>query len=89
MLADAVEAAARSMSKPSDSRLKQTIKKIVQSKVDDEQLNESNLTFNDLEKIISSFSKVLTGIYHSRIEYPDVELIDTKRRKIVHGNPDH
>lgn len=70
MLADSIEAAARTISKPSHGRIEQLIRKIVQSKLDDGQLSESNLTLIDIEKIIKSFSQVLSSLYHTRIEYP-------------------
>jgi hypothetical protein len=83
MLADSVEAAARTITKPSPSRLEQLVKKIVQGKLEDGQLNESNLTLNDLERIIKSFAQVLTGWYHSRIEYPPVAPL---RSLVPHGH---
>jgi putative nucleotidyltransferase with HDIG domain len=86
MLADSVEAAARTIVKPSPRRIEQLIKRIVQSKLDDGQLNESNLTLNDIEKIIKSFAQVLTSLYHTRIEYPSISLPQT-RSLATHGNP--
>ncbi|MHB8840579.1 MAG: HD family phosphohydrolase [Candidatus Aquicultor sp.] len=86
MLADSVEAAARTITKPSPGRIEQLIKRIVQSKLDDGQLNESDLTLNDLEKIIRSFTQVLSSLYHTRIEYPTVPLPQT-RSLAAHGNP--
>jgi len=71
MLADSVEAMARSLNKPSPSRIEHSVRKAVQAKLADGQLNLSNLTLNDLEKIIKSFTQVLTSIYHSRVSYPD------------------
>lgn len=86
MLADCVEAAARTVIKPSPGRIEQLIKRIVQSKLDDGQLSDSNLTLNDIEKIIKSFSQVLSSLYHTRIEYPAGPLPHT-RSLITHGNP--
>lgn len=86
MLADSVEAAARTIAKPSPGRIEQLIKRIVQSKLDDGQLSESNLTLNDIEKITKSFVQVLTGLYHSRIEYPSIPIPQT-RSLVAHGNP--
>ncbi|MBE0448437.1 MAG: HDIG domain-containing protein [Actinobacteria bacterium] len=86
MLADSVEAAARTITKPSPKRIEQLIKRIVQSKLDDGQLNESNLTLNDIEKIIRSFAQVLTGLYHARVEYPSAPLSQTGSL-VAHGNP--
>lgn len=86
MLADSVEAAARTITKPSPGRIEQLIKRIVQSKLDDGQLNESNLTLNDIEKIIKSFTQVLSSLYHTRIEYPVVAVPQT-RSLVTHANP--
>jgi len=85
MLADSVEAAARTISKLSPTRLEQLTKKIVQDKLDDGQLEKSNLTFSDLEKIVKAFSQMLSSIYHSRIEYPDLK-VSSSKGAITYGN---
>lgn len=72
MLADSVEAAVRSISSPTTSDIEKMVNKIVQEKVDDGQLNDSDLTLKDIEKIKQSFLKVLEGIFHNRIEYPEL-----------------
>jgi len=72
MLADTIEAAARSIPNPTPEKIDALIRKLVRNKMDDGQLNESDLTLNDLERICSAFSTVLTGVFHERIEYPDV-----------------
>jgi outer membrane biosynthesis protein TonB len=74
MLADTIEAAARSLPDPTPEKIDALIHKLVRSKLNDGQLDESELTFSDLEKICSAFSTVLTGVFHERIEYPDVKL---------------
>ncbi len=74
MLADTIEAAARSLPDPSPEKIDALIHKLVRNKLNDGQLDESDLTFGDLEKICSAFSTVLTGVFHERIEYPDVKL---------------
>lgn len=74
MLADTIEAATRTLANPNPEKMDQLIRKLVREKMDDGQLNDSNLTFNDLEKICSTFSTVLTGVFHERIEYPDVPI---------------
>lgn len=86
MLADSVEAAARTMSKPSLNRLEQLIRKIVQGKLNDGQLDESDLTLADLEKIIKAFSQTIASVYHYRIEYPKTEP-NNKGKFAVYGNP--
>ena len=72
MLADTIEAATRTLANPSPDRMEQLIRKLVREKLNDGQLNDSALTFSDLDKICSTFCTVLTGVFHERIEYPDV-----------------
>jgi len=69
MLADSVEATARTISKPSPPRLEQLIRKITRNKLEDGQLDESHLTLSDLEKVTQAFINELTSIYHTRISY--------------------
>lgn len=87
MLADSVEAAARTIVKPSPTRLEQLVKKVVRAKLEDGQLDESNLTFSDVDKINQAFIQVLTSIYHTRIEYPEAEVRVLRRRTSARGNP--
>lgn len=70
MLADSVEAASRVLQSPTPQRLKELVRKIINNKFIDRQLDECNLTLEEINKISDSFVKILTGIYHSRIEYP-------------------
>ncbi|MCL4499905.1 MAG: HDIG domain-containing protein [Chloroflexi bacterium] len=70
MLADSVEAAARAIAKPTPNRLEQVIRRVVQQKIDDGQLSESDLTLKDIDTIMRSFTQVLGSIYHTRVEYP-------------------
>ncbi|GHV81799.1 HD family phosphohydrolase [Spirochaetia bacterium] len=70
MLADVTEAASRTLKKPTTSRLEKFIQELIMSKFEHGQLAESELTFRDLETIKMSFVRVLTGYYHTRIEYP-------------------
>lgn len=71
MLADAVEAASRSLKKPSYSRLKEVVHSIINERFLDGQLNNCPLTLIDLKKIENSFSQMLAAMYHTRIEYPE------------------
>jgi putative nucleotidyltransferase with HDIG domain len=70
MLADSIEAAARSLDEPTPARLQNIVKNIIQSKFLDGQLDECNLTLRDLSVIEIAFRRVLLGIYHQRIDYP-------------------
>ncbi|EGW38704.1 hypothetical protein DOT_3377 [Desulfosporosinus sp. OT] len=71
-LADNVEAAVRSMKQPTPGRVEGFVRKIVKDKLNDGQLDQCDLTFQDLDRIAMAFVRVLTGIFHSRVEYPDL-----------------
>jgi hypothetical protein len=70
MLADTIEAASRTLSTPSASRLQSFVHDLVMEKMLDGQLDECNLTFADLALIEDSFCRVLVTRFHSRIRYP-------------------
>ena len=76
MLADAVEAASRLLKKPSAKRIEELVTEIVESKFRERELNESALTLRGLIKISIAFRRYLTGVFHTRIEYPDDKQID-------------
>ncbi|NLM51532.1 MAG: HDIG domain-containing protein [Firmicutes bacterium] len=88
LLADSVEAAVRSLSKPTAGRVEAMIRKIIKEKLNDGQFDQSDLTLKDLDTIASTFVRILGGIYHSRIEYPEKELkAEVERgRKHAGGN---
>ncbi|MFC1508612.1 HD family phosphohydrolase [Candidatus Omnitrophota bacterium] len=71
LLADSVEAASRALADPTPSRIKGLVRKVVNNKFIDGQLDECDLTLKDLEKIAQVFTHILTGIFHTRVEYPD------------------
>lgn len=81
MLADSVEAAIRSLQKPTPGRLEGLTRKIIKEKLHDGQLDECDLTFKDLDRIAETFVRVLGGIFHSRIEYPESMLTEIERRR--------
>lgn len=86
MLADSVEAAARTMDKPSLKHLEQLVNSIIHEKLEDGQLDESALTMADLKKVAKAFVQVLSGVYHYRIEYHKNYAPDKKKRVVVHGD---
>ncbi len=81
MLADVVEAASKSLQDPTPARIKGLVKKMVDSYYNDGQLDECELTLKDLNKIKEVFTKILTGIFHQRIEYPDDKNIQRNKAK--------
>jgi putative nucleotidyltransferase with HDIG domain len=71
MLADAVEAAGRTLTDPTPSRIQGMVQKIINNIFIDGQLDECELTLKDLHKIAKSFNQILAGIFHYRIDYPE------------------
>lgn len=70
LLADAVEAASRTLIDPSPARIQGLVQKIINNIFIDGQLDECELTLKNLHEIAWSFNQILTGIYHQRIDYP-------------------
>ncbi|MGM0498677.1 MAG: HD family phosphohydrolase [Bacillota bacterium] len=83
MLADITEAALRSknFNKNNHDRIEGFVRGLVKDKLIENQLDQSNLTLSDLDTIVKSFVKVLTGIYHQRVEYPEKLLKEMKGGK--------
>ncbi|MDI7261362.1 MAG: HDIG domain-containing protein [Thermodesulfobacteriota bacterium] len=81
MLADAVEAASRTLSEPTPSRIRGLVQRIVNNIFLDGQLEECELTLKDLQKIEESFSRILTAIFHQRIDYPLLPSPEVPKKK--------
>ncbi|MEI7885643.1 MAG: HDIG domain-containing metalloprotein [Clostridia bacterium] len=81
MLADSVEAGVRSLNSPAPGVMEGFIRKIIKEKLDDGQLEESELTFHELDVIAQSFVRVMAGLYHSRVEYPELVIKELERSK--------
>lgn len=71
-IADSVEAAVRSMSNPTTEQIEGLVRNIISDRLQDGQLNECDLTLKELEIVSHSFCETLNGIFHSRIEYPEM-----------------
>ncbi|MFK9091416.1 HD family phosphohydrolase [Bacillus salipaludis] len=78
-IADSVEAAVRSLSQPTPEVIESLVKKIVADRLQDGQLNECDITIKEIETVSHTLCETLKGIFHSRIEYP--ELTKTKKVK--------
>lgn len=73
MLIDGIEAASRSMKVKTRENLRELIHNMIDQKINDRQLDESELTFNDINTIKETLLVKLINIYHVRIEYPKEE----------------
>jgi len=71
MLADAVEAAGRTLTDPTPARIQGMVQKIINNIFIDGQLDECDLTLKDLHEIAKNFNRILAGIFHYRIDYPE------------------
>jgi len=69
MLADSVEAASRSLKEPDSSSISDLVERIIDYKLNQDQLNDSDITLKDIETIKMIFKTMLMGIYHVRIDY--------------------
>ncbi|MCD6224597.1 MAG: HDIG domain-containing protein, partial [Deltaproteobacteria bacterium] len=71
MLADVVEAASRTLENPTPSRIQWHVQTTINRIFAEGELDECDLTLKNLHKIAKSFNKILNGIHHHRIEYPE------------------
>jgi len=71
MLADSVEGATRALDEPNPNKIGEVVRKIINNKFIDGQLDECNLTLKEIETISLTFTRVLTAMYHSRVKYPE------------------
>jgi len=86
MLADVVEAASRVLRNPTPSRIQGLVQQLINRVFSDGQLDDCELTLKNLNNIAKSFNKILHGIHHHRIEYPEKALL--KNAKGKDGSPD-
>lgn len=70
MLADGVEAAVRVLSEPTPQRVRDVVEHIVRQRMDQGQLNDAPLTLQQIETLKDEFTRVLSGMYHNRVDYP-------------------
>lgn len=71
MLADAVEAASRTLVNPTPDRIQGMVQKLINRIFTDGQLDECELTLKNLHEIAKSFNRILGAIFHHRIDYPE------------------
>ncbi len=71
MLADTVEASTKAIEDPTPKKLEDKIDEIIKKRFIEGELDDCNLTLKDLTSIKKSFLKILIGIYHQRIKYPE------------------
>jgi hypothetical protein len=80
LLADSVEGATRALKERTPKKIDELVRKVINNKFIDGQLDECELTLSDLDKIASVFSKILYAVYHARITYPEGNSEDTNSK---------
>jgi hypothetical protein len=85
MIADSVEAASRTLQEPTYIKLEGLVKKIIYNKLNDGELENSGLTMSDLNQIQISILRVLNGVFHTRIEYPEEEELKKLEEKVLNN----
>ncbi len=73
MMADAVEAASRSLKDYTPESINNLVDKIVDSQIADGLLKEAPISFQDVETVKRAFKSRLSTIYHSRVQYPEIK----------------
>jgi len=86
MLADVVEAASRTLDNPTPSRIQGLVQNLINKVFSDGQINNCELTLKDLHKIAKTFNRILSGIHHHRIDYPEKSY--SKNGKVKDESPD-
>ncbi len=76
MLADSCESAVRSITEPNEEKIRNVVKSIINSKLDDHQLDEAPVTLSDISKIQETFLNILISQNHKRIKYPKQDEIE-------------
>jgi putative nucleotidyltransferase with HDIG domain len=81
MLADGVEASVRSLSSRDEGTIRAMVDRIFLERVEDGQFDECDLTLRDLEKTKEAFVGQLLGMYHTRIAYPQNQVVELESRR--------
>jgi hypothetical protein len=76
LLGDVIEASSRTLSNPTPSRIKNLVRERIDKVLMDGQLDECKLTLYDLNIIAETFTRILNGIFHQRIDYPEMVVRD-------------
>ncbi len=89
MLADSIEAASRTLTDPTPAQIRGMIDRLTEAIINDEQFNECDITLREVQLIKKSFFKILTGIFHHRIDYPgyDFGKREQENKRVAGPNP--
>jgi putative nucleotidyltransferase with HDIG domain len=93
MMADSIEAASRTLSDPSPAQIQGMIDRLVDSILADNQFDECDITLREIGLVKEAFFKILTGLYHRRLDYPgyDFKALEDRpeRAAVSNSSPGH
>ncbi len=93
MMADSVEAASRTLTDPSSAQIKGMIDRLADAILADNQVDECDITLREISLVKESFFKILTGIYHRRLDYPGYDFKTTEEKSdkgsVANSSPKH
>jgi cyclic-di-AMP phosphodiesterase PgpH len=81
MLGDVIEASSRTLTNPTPARISSLVRERIEGIYMDGQLDECELTLSNLNTIAETFTKILTGIFHHRVDYPETSPKETNGKK--------
>ena len=88
MLGDVIEASSRTLSNPTPARIRSLVRERIDRIYTDGQLDDCELTLKNLNTIAETFTRILTGIFHHRVDYPETSTKETNGKKESNENPD-
>lgn len=89
MIADAVEAASRTIEHAEPDTIRNLVGKIIQDCFEDGQLNESNLSIKELHLIAEAMISILLNMKHGRIDYPGFDFTKSPRQSLSQNDFEH
>ena len=84
MMADVTEAAIRTLSEPTPAQIRKRVQTLIHALFAEGQLDESSMTLKDIHAIINTFCRTFQAILHTRIEYPEENLVQDKKHGDSH-----
>ena len=89
LLGDVIEASSRTLTNPTPSRIRNLVRERIERVFMDGQLDECELTLRDLNSISETFTRILNGIFHQRIDYPLPNIREFKINGVNNHNHDY
>jgi len=86
MLGDVIEASSRTLTNPTPARIRSLVRERIERIYEDGQLDDCELTLKNLNIIAETFTRILLGIFHHRVDYPEGAVKETGGKKEIHDH---